>query len=112
MFSRNLLAVAFFAMVSGAPQQVHLPPGISQGPGGEVPMTSDDPVQRDQAVAAYVQRQVEIRRDTEAMLQLTTELKDYLQRTDQSKISMDAIKKAEKIEKLAHSVKSKMKQSL
>jgi hypothetical protein len=46
------------------------------------------------------------------MLQLTTELKDYLQRTDQSKISMDAIKKAEKIEKLAHSVKSKMKQSL
>ena len=64
-----------------------------------------------QAEAANLQRQVEIRRDTEKMFKLTQELKDYLVKTNQSVMSLDAIKKAEQIEKLAHNVKSKMKQS-
>ncbi len=45
------------------------------------------------------------------MVQLTAELKDYLEKTGQGIMSVDAIKKAEQIEKLAHGVKSKMKQS-
>jgi hypothetical protein len=45
------------------------------------------------------------------MFQLTTELRDYLEKSDQGVMSMDALKKAEQIEKLAHGVKSKMKQS-
>jgi hypothetical protein len=44
------------------------------------------------------------------MFELTRELKDYLQKSDQGMISVDAIKKAEPIENLAHRVKSKMKQ--
>jgi hypothetical protein len=40
----------------------------------------------------------------------SAELKDYLDKTGQGVMSMDAIKKAEQIEKLAHGVKSKMKQ--
>jgi len=78
---------------------------------GNVPVTSGDDVQKEQAKAANLQRRAEIRRDTEKMFELTTELKDYLQKSDQGTISVDAIKKAEQIEKLAHSVKSKMKQS-
>jgi cell division protein FtsX len=77
---------------------------------GNVPVTSGDDVQKQQARAANEQRQVEIRRDTEKMFELTEELKNYLQK-EPGIVSVDAIKKAEQIEKLAHSVKSKMKQS-
>lgn len=47
----------------------------------------------------------------EKMQQLTAQLSDYLQKADRGVVSVDAIKKAEQIEKLAHSVKSKMKLS-
>jgi hypothetical protein len=43
------------------------------------------------------------------MLELTQELNAYLQKGDQNGVSVDAIKKAEQIEKLARGVKSKMK---
>jgi len=93
-------------------QTVHLPPTITQPQGtGTPPVATDDDAQRQQAIAANQQRQIDIRRDTEKMAELTQELKEYLAKTDQGVISVDAIKKAEQIEKLAHSVKSKMKQS-
>jgi hypothetical protein len=75
------------------------------------PTGSEDEIQRQQAVAENLQRQVEIRRDTEKMAALMQELREYLAKTDQGVMSVDAIKKAEQIEKLAHSVKSKMKQA-
>jgi hypothetical protein len=77
-----------------------------------VPLTPGDDVQKSQAQAANLQRQAEIRRDTEKLFQLTSELKDYLEKSGQGVMSMGAIKKAEQIEKLAHGVKAKMKQSL
>lgn len=93
-------------------QQIHLPPAVSQSQSmGTPPVTSGDEVQKRQAIAANQQRQLEIRNDTEKMAELTQELKDYLAKNDKSVMSLDAIKKAEQIEKLAHSVKSKMKQS-
>jgi TolA-binding protein len=92
-------------------QTIHLPPAVSQSQGmGNVPVTSGDDTQRKQAAAANQQRQLEIRRDTEKMLELTSELKDYLQKNDQTVMSLDAVKKAEQIEKLAHGVRAKMKQ--
>ena len=101
-----LLAAASMARA----QTVHLPPAVSQSQGmGNVPVTSGDDVQKKQAAAANQQRQLEIRRDTEKMLELTSELKDYL-KNDQTVMSLDAVKKAEQIEKLAHGLKAKMKQ--
>jgi len=73
--------------------------------------TSGDDIQRQQAMAANLQRQVEIRRDADKMRELIAELNDYLQKADRGVMSVDAIKKAEQIEKLAHGVKSKMKLS-
>jgi len=103
----SLLAAASMARA----QTIHLPPAVSQSQGmGNVPVTTGDDVQKKQAAAANLQRQVEIRRDTEKMLELTSELKEYLLKNDQTVMSLDAIKKAEQIEKLAHGVKSKMKQ--
>jgi hypothetical protein len=46
----------------------------------------------------------------EQMSELTQELKQYLATSGQGVMSLDAIKKAEQIEKLAPSIKSKMKQ--
>jgi hypothetical protein len=77
----------------------------------DAPVPVGDGIQRQQAIAVNTQRQAEIRRDTDKMLQLTTELKDYLQKDQRGVMSIDAIKKAEQIEKLAHGVKSKMKLS-
>jgi biopolymer transport protein ExbD len=103
-----LLAAAHLASA----QQIHLPPAAAQGASmGTPPVVSGDENQKKQADAANTQRQEEIRRDMDKMLQLTEELKDYLQKTDRGVMSVDAIKKAEQIEKLAHGVKSKMKQS-
>jgi hypothetical protein len=111
-FSWILLGVLGAATLASA-QQVHLPPAVSQGPGmGNVPVTSGNSVQQQQARAANEQRQLEIKRDTEKMYQLTAELKESLEKSSQNVMSMDDIKKVEQIEKLAHGVKSKMKQSL
>ncbi len=112
----GLLIVTLFAFFGGAglasAQQIHLPPAVSQSQGmGSVPVYGGDAVQRQQALAANQQRQVELRRDMEKMSELTQELNDYLQKSGTGVVSLDAIKKAEQIEKLAKSVKSKMKQS-
>jgi len=74
-------------------------------------VTTDDAVQRQQAIAANQQRQAEIKRDMDAMAQLTAQLKEYLAKTGQGVVSADVIKKVAQIEKLAHSVKGKMRQT-
>lgn len=115
MYRSTLLGIALATILACAgickAQQIHLPPAVSQSQGmGSPPVTPNDPVQRQQAAAANAQRQVEIRRDTEKMAELTQELKEYLAKNDQV-MPVDAIKKVEQIEKLAHSVRGKMKQS-
>ena len=110
---QGIVAFATILTLGGicSAQQIHLPPAISQSQSmGGMPTTTGDPIQKQQAIAANQQRQVEIRRDTEKMAELTKELREYLGKNDQV-MSMDAIKKVEQIEKLAHSVRGKMKQS-
>jgi hypothetical protein len=66
-------------------------------------------LERDMAKKANQERQAALKRDTEKLLKLATELKDYVDRTNENVLSFDVVKKAEEIEKLAHSVKEKMK---
>ena len=66
-------------------------------------------LERDLAKQANRERQVALKRDTEKLLKLATELKDYVEKTNENVLSFDVVKKAEEIEKLAHSVKEKMK---
>ena len=54
-------------------------------------------------------RQKDIQKDTDKLLELATELKQYVDKTNENILSMDVIKKADEIEKLAHSVREKMK---
>jgi hypothetical protein len=65
--------------------------------------------QRDQAKKLNEERQEALKRDTDRLLQLSTELKEYVSKSNENMLSVDVVKKAEQIEKLAHSVKEKMK---
>ena len=56
-----------------------------------------------------VKRQQDLKKDTDKLLELATELKQYVDKTNEHTLSVEVIKKAEEIEKLAHSVKEKMK---
>ena len=58
---------------------------------------------------ANLQRQADLKRDTDKLLKLSNELKDYVDKSNENILSLDVIKKAEEIEKLAHNVKIKMK---
>jgi len=93
-------------------QEIHLPPMVRQGPNtSNIPVRSQEEADRERARKANEMLQMEIRRDTEKLLQLTTELKDFVDKSDQGILSVDILKKAEQVEKLARRVKSKIKQS-
>jgi hypothetical protein len=64
---------------------------------------------KEMAKKANQERQVQLRRDTDHLLRLSSELKQYVDKSSENTLSLEVIKKAEEIEKLAHSVKEKMK---
>ena len=72
---------------------------------------SEEKMERSREKALNKQRQTQLEKDTERLLKLATELKEYVGKTDEHTLSLDVIKKAEEIEKLAKSVKEKMKGS-
>ena len=61
------------------------------------------------AKRANKQRQAQLQRDTDNLLKLATELKQEVDKSNENTLSLDVLKKAEEIEKLARSVKEKMK---
>jgi hypothetical protein len=104
----------FLLLALCAPQQL---PSLQQPvpPRLDAPQT-DEPapavpsqIQKDMEKRANQQRQAELKRDTERLLKLSTELKDYVDKSNEHVLSLDVIKKADEIEKLAHSVKTKMR---
>lgn len=64
---------------------------------------------REMAKKQNLQRQEDLKKDTEKLLELATELKQYVDKSNENVLSMNVIKKADEIEKLAKSVKEKMK---
>jgi hypothetical protein len=86
------------------------PPRIGQPPERNNP--EDEArikMEKDMAKKANKERQEALKRDTDRLLQLSTELKQYVDKTNENMLSMEVIKKADEIEKLAHSVREKMK---
>lgn len=89
----------------GARSQVQEAPG--QGP-----VPDDAPreaVRKALEKQANQERQAQLRRDADRLLQLATELKQSVDKSSENTLSVDVVKKAGEIEKLAHSVKEKMK---
>jgi len=61
------------------------------------------------AKKANLERQTSLKNDTDKLVRLAGELKEYVDKSNENMLSLDVIKKAEEIEKLARSVKEKMK---
>jgi hypothetical protein len=90
---------------SGLPQLGQPGPRTSQGNDTSIPPD----MRKNMEKKANQQRQAELKRDTERLVKLSTELKQYVDKTNENILSLDVIKKADEIEKLAHSVKTKMR---
>lgn len=87
-------------------------------PVGQHPGINTAPADEDDARArithamekkANKERVAALKIDTDKLLKLSVELKTYVDKSDENVLSLDVIKKAEEIEKLAKSVKEKMK---
>jgi hypothetical protein len=66
-------------------------------------------IRQDMEKRAAKERVAALKHDTDKLLKLSLELKESVDKSDENVLSLDVIKRAEEIEKLAHSVKEKMK---
>lgn len=118
--SRRILLLAFLILLIYAVEssvsraqndgRIHLPPAVRQGPDTRnIPVRTSDEVQQEEPKKFREVRQEEIKRDTEKLYQLSTELREYIEKNNDNFLSLDMIKKADTIERLARSVKQKMK---
>ena len=104
-------AFAFFVFIL-----IGLQPFFAQGLPGQFPpppgSTNPDIPSREKKEMEEKSNELrlaELYRDTEYLIKLSTELKQFVERSNENILSVDVVKKAEEIEKLAHSVKVKMK---
>jgi hypothetical protein len=106
-----LLTLLFFALPALS-QQVQLGHGSSR-PGQITQPTDEDETRNklanEMAKKAAKERVAALKSDTDKLLKLSVELKEYVDKSDANVLSLDVIRKAEAIEKLAKSVKDKMK---
>lgn len=61
---------------------------------------------------ANKKRQDDIREDTQKLYQLASELKDAVDKSNENVLSLNVVKKAEEVEKLAKKVKEKMREGI
>ena len=78
--------------------------------------TRQDPAQKEMqermAREANKKRQQNIREDTDKLFQLATELKAAVDKSNENLLSLDVVRKADELEKLAKKVKEKMKEAV
>jgi len=112
----SLLVLVFLAADAGSQSRRPVPladsppaPRLQQQQGP--PLEDRFRRERERAMARQrnKDRQAALKKDTDKLLELATQLKDYVDKTDENMLSLDVIKKAEEIEKLSKSVKEKMK---
>ena len=76
--------------------------------------SSQDPYQKEMQDRLFREankkRQQDIKNDTDKLFALATELKAAVDKTNENMLSLDVIKKAEQVEKLAKKVKENMKE--
>ena len=89
------------------------PPPINAGP--QFPQTPRQPseaerkMEHEQQKKLNQERQAELKRDTDKLLQLATQLKQAVDKSNENTLSLDVMRKAGEIEKLAKSVREKMR---
>ncbi len=109
-----LLAAAFGLTQSGGashhrPEPVNTDPQFGQH--RNQAEAAERQMERDQTRRLNKERQASLQRDTDKLLALATQLKQYVDKTNENILSVEVLKKADEIEKLAHNVREKMKNS-
>jgi hypothetical protein len=93
-------------------------PITAETPSGLPPVYNGGAQQQDQATVELQRKQMEsrnkerqssLKKDTEQLLQLATQLKQSVDKTNEHVLSLDVIKKTEAVEKLAKSIREKMR---
>jgi nitric oxide reductase activation protein len=78
---------------------------------GNTDSVTDGRLERDQAKARNSERQKQLEADTQKLVALANELKADVEKSNKDTLSLDVVRKADEIEKLAKSVRDKMKGS-
>ena len=99
-----IICVSMIFITSASPATPQLSAGHNQ---------QEDPVvkkmERDAEKKRNLQRQTQLKQDADKLLELASQLKKQVDASNEHLLSLDVVKSAEQIEKLAHSVKEKMK---
>ncbi len=104
-----LLCLLFTVSSYSSPQDFPVPRADAGHHNRDDEPPAVEQIQKEMEKKANQQRQADLKRDTDQLLKLATELKQYVDKTNENVMSVDVIKKADEIEKLAHSVKTKMR---
>lgn len=112
--STAVLAVLLFCFTSGIAGWAQTADQSALPLAGESQQTPEEQAWEAQqrqklALEANAKRLQDLKKETAKLLQLATELKQYVDKTNENTLSVEVIKKSEEIEKLAHSIKDKMK---
>jgi hypothetical protein len=105
----SLFLFLCFARPAAAQSRQGLPPQRIDGTVAPEESDARDRISRDLVKRANLERQAALKADTDKLVKLAGELKQYVDKSNENVLSVDVLKKAEEIEKLAHSVKDKMK---
>ncbi len=79
--------------------------------GGSDQSSEEERQQKERQKALARERYMDLKKQSEKLLEVATELKQYVDKTNENVLSLDVMKKAEQIEKLARQIREKMKTS-
>jgi hypothetical protein len=109
----GVLALLVHPSWAQLPEHKEIPPDTQHQPGqadtDNQPDQAQQQAERDRQKKLNTQRHAALKRDTDKLLQLATELKQAVDKSNENTLSLDVIKKASEIERLAKNVKEKMK---
>lgn len=117
LFVMLLLLPSFAAQTRPSPP----PPSVTRAPAAVDPQfgqrrNEEDPLdvrlERQRAKAWNKERFDNLKKDTDKLLKLATELKESVDKANKDTLSLEVIRKTEEVEKLAKSVREKMKAQL
>lgn len=103
-------------LAGGAGQMQQVPPGTPGPPGLKQPqlpgISGDQPIGPNSATMEHMRendRRKRLLSDTAKLVALSNELNEEVKNTSKDELSLEVVRKAEEIEKLAHDVKERMK---
>ena len=103
----TLLLLSLFALSASSKAQRPVPPppvgDLSAAPTGEE--DARDRLTRNMAKKANEERHLALKNDAEKLLRMAVELKAYVDKSNEHVLSVDVVKKAEEIEKLAKEIR-------